>query len=147
MEVLPSHHLTIGLPLSATFFAGWMARQEANSGEVFEPRTIQDKVDIAANTQVSLPAIFDLAEQRVIWADIALKSSPWWNNVANNLSGVSLMLRAILALQKPTLHTLFGLHIKARGSMAASRKEAGTVFSVDEGVTPFDIDKIAADYL
>ncbi len=128
-------------------FAGWMARQQPNSGEIFEPRTVQDKVDIASNTSVCLPAVFDLVEKRVIWTDIALRGSPYWNNVANNLSGVSLMLRAMLGLKKTTLHRLFSLHIKARGSSVPTPAEAEHVFSVDTGTTPFDLDSIAAEYL
>jgi hypothetical protein len=128
-------------------FAGWMARQSAGSGEIFEPRTVRDKVDVASNTQVALPAFFDLVERRVIWADVALRASPYWNNVGNNLSGVSLMLRAILGLRKPSLHTLFGLHIKARGSLVASPSDADAIFSIDQGLTPFDLDRIAAEFL
>jgi hypothetical protein len=128
-------------------FAGWMARQDAGSGEIFEPRTVRDKVDVASNTRVCLPAFFDLQEKRVIWTDVALRSSPYWNNVANNLSGVSLMLRAITGLRKPSLHTLFDLHIKARGRMVAAVEEAETVFAVNQGITPFDLDRIAAEFL
>lgn len=128
-------------------FAGWMAREHPNSGEVFEPRTVQDKVDIASNTRVCLPAVFDLVEKRVIWTDIALRGTPFWNNVANNLSGVSLMLRAMIGLKKPTLHRLFRLHIKARGSEVSSPADADSIFAVNQGVTPFDLERIAADYL
>lgn len=128
-------------------FAGWMARQDAGSGEIFEPRTVRDKVDIASNTRVCLPAFFDLKEKQVIWADVALRSSPYWNNVANNLSGVSLMLRAIAGLRRPSLLALFDLHIRARGSRVATSEEAKTVFAVDRGITPFDLDHIAADFL
>lgn len=128
-------------------FAGWMARHDVNSGEIFEARTVQDKVDVASKTQVCLPAVFDLVERKVIWADIALQASPYWNNVANNLSGVSLMLRAILTMQKPTLHDLFSLHIQARGSLVSSPAEADTVFSVSSGTTPFDIGPIVTTYL
>lgn len=128
-------------------FAGWMARQQPNSGEIFDPRTLQDKVDIASNTRICLPAVFDLTERRVIWADIALRSYPSWNNVQNNLSGVSLMLRAIVGLKKPTLHRLFSLHIKARGTEAPSRVDADSIFAVNEGLTPFDLDRIASEYL
>ena len=128
-------------------FAGWMARSKPDSGEIFEPRALQDRVDIASNTRLCLPAIFDLVENRAIWADIALRNHPSWNNVANNLSGVSLMLRAILGLQKPTLHRLFSLHVAARGSVVPDRNMADTVFSVDEGLTPFDLDRIVGEYL
>lgn len=128
-------------------FGGWMARQQSNSGEVFEPRTVQDKVDIASNTRVCLPAVFDLVEKRVIWMDIALRGSPFWNNVENNLSGVSLMLHALVGLKKPTLHRLFSLHIKARGSSVSTSAEAQHIFSVNAGTTPFDLDRIGAEYL
>jgi hypothetical protein len=128
-------------------FAGWMARQAAGSGEVFEPRTVQDKVDISSNTQVCLPAIFDLQAKQVVWADVALRSHPYWNNLENNLSGVSLMLRSVLGLRKPSLHRLFELHIRARGEAVATRGAAESIFAVDGGVTPFDLDRISAEFL
>jgi hypothetical protein len=56
-------------------FAGWMARVKPQSGEVFEARTVQDKIDVSSDTTVSLPVIIDLAESQVIWADVALRSA------------------------------------------------------------------------
>ena len=97
-------------------FAGWMAREQPDSGEIFEPKTVVDKVDIASDTRLCLPAVFDLVNREVIWADIALANNPRFpNNVHNNLSGVSLMLRAMNELRKTDLYTLFGLHVRARG--------------------------------
>lgn len=43
-------------------FAGWMARRKPNSGEVFEPKTVFDKIDIASNTRFCLPAVFDIVD-------------------------------------------------------------------------------------
>jgi hypothetical protein len=129
-------------------FAGWMAREKPNSGEIFEPKTVVDKVDIASNTKMCLPAIFDLANREVIWSDIALSTHPRFaNNVHNHLSGVSLMLRALTQLRKTDLYTLFALHVRARGSEVPTANAAKTVFAVDRGVTPFDLDRIAADFL
>ncbi|MEZ2298099.1 TerD family protein [Variovorax sp. RCC_210] len=128
-------------------FAGWMARQAAGSGEIFEPATVIDRVDVAADTTICLPAIFDLEAREVIWADIALKQSPLWNNVQSNLAGVSLMLRSLVELAKPDLHTLFMLHARARGQLVEAAGEADTVFGVHQGVTPFDTDRIRADFM
>lgn len=128
-------------------FAGWMPRQHANSGEIFEPRTVQDKVDVAANTRICLPAILDLTERKVIWADIALRKHPSWNNVRNNLSGVSVMTRALASLVKTDLHTLFTLHIKARGEPVPEEAGADCVFSVTSGITPFDLNRIASEFM
>ena len=37
-------------------FAGWMARADLASGEVYEPRTVVDRIDIASDTQICLPS-------------------------------------------------------------------------------------------
>ena len=128
-------------------FAGWMSRTKANSGEVFEARTVKDRVDVASNTRICIPAIFDLIEGNVIWADIALRNAPSWNNVKTNLSGVSVMTRAMMSLVKLDLHTLFTLHARARGELTDDRSKAKTVFSIDEGITPFDLPRIGAEFL
>lgn len=132
-------------------FAGWMARQAAGSGEVFEPSTVVDKVDIASDTTICLPTLFDLERGELIWADIALEHYPSWgrgaNNVHGNLVGVSLMLRALATLAKPDLHTLFTLHARARGTLVDAPDEADTVFGMDRGITPFDLDRIRAEFL
>ncbi|BCM92297.1 hypothetical protein IAD21_04176 [Abditibacteriota bacterium] len=128
-------------------FAGHMARKKANSGEIFEPRTISDRFDLSADTQICLPLAVDLQTREMVWMDLALRRHPSWNNVQNNLSGVSLLARAMLNLEKPVLGELFRLHIEARGHLVQKKEEAQTVFSVEEGVTPFDGERIGANWL
>ncbi len=129
-------------------FAGWMARQEAGSGEIYEPRTVVDKLDVASNTQICIPAVFDIEASEVIWADLALTARPRFNNHLDaNLASASLMIRALTTLAKPNLHTLFTLHARARGSLVNDRAGATTVFALDEGVTPYHLDLIRSEYL
>ncbi|MCU1772265.1 TerD family protein [Pseudomonas sp. 13B_3.2_Bac1] len=128
-------------------FAGWMARTDTASGEIFEPRTVFDRVDIASDTIICLPFVMDLQERRTIWADLGLTSSPRWNNVGNNLSGVSLMLRALVHTPRPDLATLFDLHVRARGERVASPEQANAVFAPEQGITPFDTDLIRSQFL
>ncbi len=129
-------------------FAGWMTRTHANSGEIFEPKTVQNKIDVASNTKICLPLIADLAGKQIIWTDIALKNNPMWqNNVDANLRGVSLMTKAMIELEKTSLHELFSLHINARGNEVKNMDKAETIFSIEKGVTPFDIDVIASEFM
>ncbi len=128
-------------------FAGQMARQSAGAGEIFEPRTVLDRFDLASDTRICLPLAVDLHAREMVWIDMALKREPSWNNVHNNLGGISLLLRAMLHLQKPTLGDLFRLHAGARGHLVESKADAQTVFSVEEGITPFDGERIGADWL
>ncbi len=127
-------------------FAGWMARERPQSGEVFEARTVQDKIDLASGTTVSIPVIMDLEERRVVWADVALRSPGWINNIHANRDNIARLARAIVGLDRPNLYDLFLMHAEARGESAA-RDRADTVFSVHEGVNPFDTDKILSEFL
>lgn len=128
--------------------AGWMARSAPASGDVFEPAAVVDRFDIASNTKFCLPLIFDLEAEEAVWCDIALTTRPRHaNNVDSHLRGVALMLRAMTQLRKTSLHTLFELHAAARGRRVGHPQQADTVFSVDAGLTPFDRERVGAEFL
>ncbi|RDJ35223.1 MAG: hypothetical protein DWQ19_10435 [Crenarchaeota archaeon] len=128
-------------------FAGWMGRANPNSGEVFEPKTVLDKVDVTANTKVCIPVVLDLVERQVIWSDLALTSRARVNNVHRNRRSLNAMGRAVADLSKPTLYDLFDMHAEARGEKVENKKYADTVFSLHEGITPFDSETIMADFM
>lgn len=129
-------------------FAGWMMRKEPGSGEIFEPKTVVDKFDITANTQICIPVIFDLSERKVIWTDIALRSNlNYAINIEGNLSGIAATGKSMTSLRKPTLYDLFSFHALARGTLVENKNEADTIFSMDKGITPFDIEKIIGEFL
>lgn len=140
-----THHPFCNLP---ECFGGWMIRQHPNSGEIFEPQTVQDKVDVAADTQICIPVILDLKERTVIWCDMALKSNPnFSNNLEGNQQSLVLTAKALTTLKKTTLHDLFELHLVARGEKVNSKSEADTIFGLREGITPFDIERIMSEFM
>jgi hypothetical protein len=129
-------------------FAGWMSRTDAASGEVYEPKTVQDVVDISSDTQFCIPVIFDIVERKAIWTDLGLKKDPrTYNTASGNKSRVETMLSAMVGLKKPDLFTLISLHVKSRGTLVSSIDEADTAFSLSRGITPYDLDKIRAEFL
>lgn len=128
-------------------FAGWMARQEPGSGEVYDPRTVEGRLDLTADTRIAIPLIFDVLDGTTVWCDMALKSSPnWQNNVHGNLSGIAVTLQSLVSLKKPNLFDLFLLHAEARGERVGTPESADVVFSV-ENETPFRQEEIASEYL
>jgi hypothetical protein len=129
-------------------FVGWMMRKKPGSGEIFEPSTVANKIDITADTQIAIPVIMDLVERTVIWTDLALTRHPeYYNNVEGNQKGMVLMGKALTTLRKPDLYDLFTLHAKARGELVDTLDQADTIYSVEQGITPFDIEQIMAEYL
>lgn len=129
-------------------FAGWMMRKVPGSGEIFEPATVVDKVDLAADTEIAIPVILDLKERMVIWTDIALTRQPdYYNNIEGNQRGMVLMGKAMTSLRKANLYELFMLHAQARGELVGNPAEADTVYSLKKGITPFDTATIMAEYM
>jgi hypothetical protein len=130
-------------------FAGWMMREDPQSGQIFEPSTVRDKVDLAADSTMALPVILDLEQREVIWTDLALKRNlNAVNNVRTNEKSINVVARAMTQLVRPDLYELFTLHVAARGRRVYQRNQAETVFAADSGtVTPFDQEIIRANYL
>jgi stress response protein SCP2 len=128
-------------------FAGLMVRQYPNSGEVYDPRTVHNKIDIGANTRACIPMIIDLKTKEVIWTDLGLTHVPDTNNTANTLPVITVMTKAMTSLVKMSLYELFELHVQARGEFVLEKEKADTIFAVDEGITPFDTQTIASKFL
>ena len=129
-------------------YVGWMSRNKPGSGEIYEPATVRDKIDLASDSRVSIPMLIDLEDRSAIWADLALRAMPGHLiNIESNIRGMVHYGIGIETMVKPNLMELFSLHVQARGESVESREEAESVFSVDAGVTPFDFETIAAEYL
>ncbi|MFC7677358.1 cytoplasmic protein [Paenibacillus sp. GCM10028914] len=129
-------------------FVGWMMRKKPGSGEIFEPSTVSNKIDVAADSKIAIPVILDLVERTVIWTDLSLTRLPYYyNNVEGNQKGIVLMGKAMTTLRKPDLYDLFMLHAKARGEHVDTADQADVIFSVENGVTPYDIELIMGEYM
>lgn len=129
-------------------FAGFMGRQFPNSGEIYDPLTVENKFDLTANTRVAIPLIIDLYDNKVIWTDLSLKGNPSTNNnVHNNLSSTTIINKSMTTLAKPSLYDLLTLHIKARGEITLDIRKANTIFATDKGIKPTDIDILVSEFL
>jgi hypothetical protein len=129
-------------------YVGWMSRKNPGSGEIYEPATVRDKIDLASDSRISIPMLIDLKDRTAIWADLALRSMPNYHiNIESNLRGLVHYGIGIETMIKPNLQELFSLHVLARGESVDSVDEAESVFSASDGVTPFDFETIASEYL
>jgi hypothetical protein len=128
--------------------AGWMLRSKPQSGEVFDARTVQDKVDITMEAKVGIPMVIDLVERKTIWVDsvITYKSRGYGFNVANTLDTLTLVGKAFTEIRKPSLLELLTLHVRARGEQVDDPAEATTIFSLESGIQ-FELERIASEFM
>lgn len=131
---------------------GWMERENVDSGEIYEPRTVAQKMDLTSQSKVCIPVIFDCVERKFIWCDMNVSLDGCHhhrggNNVESNLMGVAATCYSIVNMKKPNLYDLIDLHIRARGLRVENKEEADIVFDIDEGITPFDTEVFMGEYI
>lgn len=148
-------------------YAGWMMRQVPQSGEIFEASTVQNRIDITADSRICIPVIVDVEQREVLWCDIALEKYPDdTNNIQSNRFSSALVGRAMTELIRPHLYQLFHLHAQAHGTLTDNIHEADTIFTAQLDhdallatmpnsqtlpnkpiITPLDQDQILAHFL
>lgn len=133
---------------------GFMTRENMESGEIFEPSTVKQRMDLASATTTCIPVIFDLKERVFIWCDMALtadhvRAGYGGINVESNLPSVVVTCKAMVDVKKPNLYDLLMFNVKARGIITANPDEADIRFGFDDNcdVKPSDIDVIVGKYL
>ena len=145
---------------------GWMARADVKSGEIYEPKNVEQKMDLTAKSTVCIPVIFDCLTREVVWCDMSLSIGgchchAGGNNLESNLSGVAAVCYAITNMKKPDLYNLIALNVRGRGEFVTNRDDADIVFDIENGVgrntdhdegsqtiiTPFDTEVFMGEYL
>lgn len=133
---------------------GFMTRNDMKSGEIFEPSTVKQRMDLASATTTCIPVIFDLKERVFVWCDMALtadhvRAGYGGINVESNLPSVVVTCKAMVDVKKPNLYDLFTFNAKARGIITDNPDEADIRFGLDGNcdVKPSDIDVIVGKYL
>lgn len=133
-------------------YAGWMTRSAPDSNEIYDPKTVEQKIDVNGDSRRCVPVMFDLLTREAIWIDMDgvgdLGYGYGGNNVESNRASIEQTLNAIVnCTHKLSLEELFKLHGEGRGTLVEDKDEADTVFGLEGDVTPYDINAILADYV
>lgn len=129
-------------------FAGFMSRENVQSGEVYEPASVRGKADLTVEATQAIPYVFDLKTREAIWVDVTMPSrSSGQVNLHTNLSNISLAVQAFVSRKPVDLYELFTLHARSRGRLVSSPENADVSFGFEGDVTPRDVEKILSLYL
>lgn len=141
-------------------YLGWMMRADGQSGDVFDARTVRQKVDLTTSGERVLMGFVDVARREFVWADLVLPNKRGGYNAIESTTLMSAVLaRGIVNPVRPTLGALLADHAAARGERVATPEEADIVFSgklptaivqakaEQQVVTAYDAEVLIADYL
>lgn len=118
-------------------FAGIMERQNAKSGEIYEPTTVKNKFDLCGDSTVNMPLILDLEKMELIWCDVSLGKGGQ-RHVAYESKEISMVAKSITSMEKthPNLFELFSSQVRARGGVVHTEKKDGVSYDLE-----MDLDK------
>ena len=131
-------------------FAGVMALDELNDVEkTFDPAKSFVRSYISTESTICIPMVFDLETKEVIWLDTIIpryNSAP--NNVATCKDSVTNIVRGLVTASYPTLFDLICFNLIARnGELVENKEDADIVFSLDEGITPFNLEILNSEWV
>lgn len=135
--VVPQVYSYTGEPFSqvpCTF--GWMERSDLNSGEIYEPTTVENQISLSSEGRYTVPLVIDCKERKVIWTDLSGQfQSTQSNNLESNLVGTTLAAHAMVNLKRTTMFQVAALNALARGKVVEDVTEADVIFTTDkEGI-------------
>lgn len=131
-------------------FAGFMERRDLSSGEVYDPRTVANRVDLSAKSKNACPFIFDLETREAIWVDVNRRldgQRAYGRNVASNKDALIDTVEAMVSLRPPMLYPLVLTHAQARGTLVENREDADFVFAEDGDFSPFETERVLTELL
>jgi hypothetical protein len=111
-------------------FAGFMSGRDAR-GEIFDPRTVEQRFDLQGNAKIAVPAILDLRAHELLWADVNLPPTLRFHSVAGyraTLAHIGQDLQAYFgAGARPTQWDVAAIHAAARARRVVVRRRDGTL--------------------
>jgi len=125
-------------------FFGWMKRKNSNSGEIYEPKTVENKINITGNNLISIPFVLNVYDKQIIWSDMSLSHNvSYINNVRNHKNDLSILGKSIVEINKPNLYDLISLNVRARGELS-NIQDANIIFN-DKQISFNDYKKLFND--
>lgn len=134
-----------------TAFFGFMERKgNSQNGEIYEPKTVQTRIDLRSQSTVTCPVIFDLKEKVAIWADTSIFKEGGGHFYGSTKSKTQIVGKAIVGMDKLniSLGSLVSLHVRYRGGEFVNDPEQADVVVAETGtINPYDPQSISSALL
>jgi hypothetical protein len=132
-----------------TAFAGWMKRDDAITGQIYEPQTVDTKFDLTTQSTVVAPMIVDIHANEIIWADMSINDNSAGCSTETERDAVATACEAVTRFKvtKTTMYDVFEANVMARGSDITLQDN--TIFTIKKGgsVSPLDTAAFLSDWL
>lgn len=138
----------LGIPFEMfNCYFGWMRRDKlGEEGEIFEPSTVEGRIDIISDKINNIPVIINLETNTIYFADFDTTLSEI------TIDGIGPVFKPLIDsienINQISMYDLFKYHIDGSHAVLVDNKEdAELVIGKDGDITPFDITTIMGEYM
>jgi hypothetical protein len=131
-------------------YCGFMLRNDLKSGEIFEPKTVKEKVILESNSNNNISVIIDMKTMEYIWVDYSGRGNFPGINASNSRLNDSEVAASFANLKKLKLFDLVKLNVEGqkKSIFTEDREEADICFGLEEGdIKPTDVDYILGNLM
>jgi len=110
-------------------FGGWMYREEAKTGELYESKSVENVFEFTNNGTSIIPMAIDLQSREIIWLDINSSSSGINQNMNEDSKRLKYFIKGLVSKEKyMSLYDLFELH-NTRYEVVDKKEDTDVIFS------------------
>jgi hypothetical protein len=126
---------------------GFMEREKELEGEIFEPSTVKQKINLSQKTTASTPCLFDVETKEMVWMDAPGVLKGIATNIENTRNNVVMQCAKVLDGDYTKISDVIRINALARGEIVNSPEEADITFGFDGDIKPTDVDYFSGNLL
>jgi hypothetical protein len=127
--------------------AGFMVRADVRSGEVYEPKSVENAFMVNSSTNAAIPVIFDITTGEAIFTDVPVNSSGYVNSAANMQRATKSVLTGLVNKEPVTYHDVITKNLLTRAEIVRDRADADLVVTLRGGESSISFDEFLAKWL
>jgi stress response protein SCP2 len=127
--------------------AGFMSRKDVKSGEVYEPKSVENAFTVNSASTAVIPMVFDIVEGVAIFTDVAINGNSSINNASNMNRSTKNILTGLVGKQTVNYDDVISANLAARAELVSTAEDADTVIKLRDGESSISFDDFLAKWL
>ena len=127
--------------------AGFMTRKDVKSGEVYEPKSVENAFTVNSASIAVIPLVFDIVEGVGIFTDVAINSHSAINNASNMHRSTKNVLTGLVGKKTVNYDDVISANLAARAERVSSPEDADMVIKLRDGESSITFDDFLAKWL
>lgn len=126
---------------------GFMNRKDSGSGEVYEPKSVENAFSVNSASTAVVPMVFDLLTGEAIFTDTPFYGGWGVNNARSTSHTMSEVLKGIVSKKSVTYDDVISANLSERASLVEKAEDADLVVTLKNGVSSIGFDEFIGQWL